>query len=390
MSSFRRLRLGMVGGGQGAFIGPVHRIAARIDDRYELVAVALSSDPARAAASAAVIGVPPERSYADFREMAHREAKRGDGIEVVAIVTPNHLHAPVATAFLEAGIHVICDKPLALSAAEGRALAALARSKQRVFTVTYTYSGYPMVRHARALVQAGELGEIRLIQVEYQQDWLAQPLERDGQKQASWRTDPEKSGPVGCLGDIGTHAYQLAAFVSGMRPIQLAAELHTFVPDRRLDDHVQMMLRYANGARGILWASQVATGCENALRLRVFGTKASLAFDQEHPNDLWLTPLGSAAQRLTRGRVNSTAAVHATRLPPGHPEGYLEAFAQLYTDTAEHILARAEGRQPAPAARDLTFVDDGVAGLEFIEAAMASYRQGCVWVDVETRKTQST
>ena len=382
MSSFRRLRLGMVGGGQGAFIGAVHRIAARIDDRYELVAAALSSDPARAAASAAAIGMPAERSYADFRAMARREAERSDGIEVVAIVTPNHLHAPVATAFLEAGIHVICDKPLAVSVAEGRALAALARAKQRVFAVTYTYSGYPMVRHARALVRAGELGEIRLIQAEYQQDWLAQPLEQEGNKQASWRADPEKSGPAGCLGDIGTHAYQLAAFISGMRPTQLAAELHTFVPDRRLDDHVQMMLRYANGARGLLWASQVAAGCENTLRLRVFGTKASLAFDQEHPNDLWLTPLGGTAQRLTRGRVSSAAAVHATRLPPGHPEGFLEAFAQIYADAAEHILAQTDGREPSPQARDLTIADDGVDGLEFIEAALASHRQGNRWVDV--------
>ena len=385
MSGFRRLRLGTVGGGQGAFIGAVHRIASRIDDRYELVAAALSSDPARAAASATAIGLSAERSYADFREMARREAARPDGVEVVAIVTPNHLHAPVATAFLDAGIHVICDKPLAVSVAEGRALAALARERQRVFAVTYTYSGYPMVRHARALVRAGELGDIRLIQTEYQQDWLAQPLEEGDNKQASWRTDPEKSGPAGCLGDIGTHAYHLAAFVSGMRPTQLAAELHTFVPNRRLDDHVQMMLRYANGARGSLWASQVSAGSENALRLRVFGTKASLAFDQENPNELWFTPLGGTAQRLTRGRVDSAAAVHATRIPPGHPEGYLEAFAQLYTDAAEHILARAEGREPSPQARDLTTVDDGVAGLEFVDAAIASHREGGRWLDLNNR-----
>jgi len=385
VSGFRRLRLGMVGGGQGAFIGAVHRIASRIDDRYELVAAALSSDPARAAASAAAIGLPAERSYADFREMAQREAARPDGVEVVAIVTPNHLHAPVATAFLDAGIHVICDKPLAVSVAEGRALAALARERQRVFAVTYTYSGYPMVRHARALVRAGELGDIRLVQTEYQQDWLAQPLEEGDNKQASWRTDPEKSGPAGCLGDIGTHAYQLAAFVSGMRPTQLAAELHTFVPNRRVDDHVQMMLRYANGARGSLWASQVAAGSENALRLRVFGTKASLAFDQENPNELWFTPLGGTAQRLTRGRVDSAAAAHATRIPPGHPEGYLEAFAQLYTDAADHILARAEGSEPSVEARDLTTVDDGVAGLEFVDAAIASHREGGRWLDLNNR-----
>lgn len=389
MSAFRRLRLGMVGGGQGAFIGPVHRIAARLDDHYELVAAALSSDPVRAAASAAAIGLPAARGYADFRQMARAEAARADGAEVVAIVTPNHLHAPVATAFLEAGIHVICDKPLAVSVAEGRALAALAAARRCVFAVTYAYSGYPMVRHARALVRAGELGDIRLVQVEYRQDWLAQPVERDGNRQAAWRTDPAQSGRAGCLGDIATHAYQLAAFVCAMRPAQLAAELHTFVPDRRVDDHVQAMLRYANGARGSLLASQVAAGSENALRLRVSGTRASLEFDQEHPNQLWLTPLGGSAQRLTRGRAGSAAAGHATRLPPGHPEGYLEAFAQIYTDTAEHIRAHAEGRAPSPLACDLTTVDDGVAGLEFVEAALASHGAGGRWVGLDAARDRS-
>lgn len=379
----RRLRLGMVGGGAGAFIGAVHRIAARLDDRYELVAAALSSDADRAAASAAAIGLPADRSYADYREMAKQEAARPDGAEVVAVVTPNHLHAPVAAAFLHAGLHVICDKPLALSLDEARALAQLAKEKDRLFVLTHTYSGYPMVRHARAMVAAGELGEIRLVQAEYQQDWLSLPIEQDGSnKQATWRADPAKSGPVGCLGDIGTHAYQLAAFVSGMTPVQLAAELTTFVANRRLDDHVQMMLRYANGARGLLWASQVAAGCENALRLRVFGTKASLFFEQEHPNDLWFTPLGGAAQRLTRGRVLSAAATHATRVPPGHPEGYLEAFAQLYTDAAERIHAKAEGREPLAATADLTTVADGVAGHAFIEAVLESHRQDARWVTI--------
>jgi len=379
----RRLRLGMAGGGEGAFIGAVHRIAARIDDRYELVAAALSSDPARAASSADAIGLDPHRSYADYREMARAEAARPDGAEVIAIVTPNHLHAPMATAFLEAGMHVICDKPLAISLAEGRALAALARQKQRLFALTHTYSGYPMVRHARAMVAAGELGEIRLVQAEYQQDWLSKPIDLEGSnKQAAWRSDPAKSGPVGCLGDIGTHAYQLAQFVTGMTPLQLSAELCTFVAGRRLDDHVQMMLRYANGARGLLWASQVAAGCENALRLRVFGTKAGLAFDQEHPNDLWVTPLGGAAQRLTRGRVASEAATHATRVPPGHPEGYLEAFAQLYTDAAEQIHAMAEGRHPRTASLDLTTVDDGVAGHAFIDAVLASHAQDGRWTAI--------
>jgi predicted dehydrogenase len=371
----------MVGGGQGAFIGAVHRIAARIDDRFEMLAGALSSDPQRARASADEAGIA--RSYADFREMARAESAREDGIDAVAIVTPNHLHAPVATAFLEAGIHVICDKPLAVSLVEGEALARLARTKNRLFALTHTYSGYPLVRHARELVEAGEIGEVRVVQVEYAQDWLAEPLEQTGaNKQAAWRTDPKLAGPAGCLGDIGTHAYHLAAFVTGMVPAALSAELHTFVPGRRIDDHVQAMLRYANGARGMLWASQVASGAENALRLRVYGTKAGIAFDQEQPNDLWFTPLGGAAQRLTRGRVKSAVAAHATRVPPGHPEGYLEAFAQLYKDAALQIEALDAGRPLPPESRLLTTVDDGVAGLRFIDAVLASSAAGAQWREI--------
>jgi predicted dehydrogenase len=372
----RRLRLGMVGGGEGAFIGAVHRIAARIDDRFELVAGALSSDPERAASSAAAIGLA--RSYADFREMARTEAAREDGIDAVAIVTPNHLHARIATAFLEAGIHVICDKPLAVSLDEGEALARLAREKGLVFAVTYTYTGYPLVRHARALVQAGALGDVRLVNVEYAQDWLSLPVEHQSNRQAAWRTDPALAGPAGCLGDIGTHAYQLAEYVTGMRPSEVSAEVATFVPNRPIDDHVQAMLRYANGARGMLWASQVAAGEENALRLRVYGTKAGLAFDQQNPNELWITPLGGASERITRGRVQSAEALHATRVPAGHPEGYLEAFAQLYTDAASCIEQGATQGDGW-----LTTVDDGVAGLRFIDAVLTSSRANAAWVTIE-------
>lgn len=378
----RRLRLGMVGGGQGAFIGAVHRIAARLDDRFELVAGALSSDPERARASAAEAGIA--RSYADWQEMARAEAALDDGIDAVAIVTPNHLHAPVATAFLEAGIHVVCDKPLAISLAEGEALAKLAHQKNKLFALTHTYSGYPLVRHARELVEAGELGQIRVVQVEYAQDWLAEPIETGGlNKQAGWRTDPALAGPAGCLGDIGTHAYHLAAFVTGMTPAALSAELHTFVPGRRIDDHVQAMLRYANGARGMLWASQVASGAENALRLRVYGTKAGISFDQEQPNELWFTPLGGAAERLTRGRVSGASAIHATRVPPGHPEGYLEAFAQLYKDAALQIEALDEGRALPAESLLLTTVEDGVAGLRFIDAVLASSAADGQWREIE-------
>jgi predicted dehydrogenase len=383
----------MVGGGQGAFIGSVHRIAARLDDHYELVAGALSSDPQRAAASAAQLRIAPERSYGDYRAMALAEAARPDGIDVVAIVTPNHLHAPVATAFLEAGIHVICDKPLAISLAEGRALALLARQKNRVFALTHTYTGYPMVRHARALVEAGELGELRLLQVEYSQDWLAASIgrtetEAEAEAEAdicaldNWHNDPLRCGPGGTLADIGTHAYQLAQFISGQTPTQLLAELSTFVPGRPIDDHVQVMLRYANGARGTLWASQVATGCENALRVRLYGSRAQIAFDQENPNQLWLTPQGGNARRLTPGRVDGAAAAHATRVPAGHPEGYLEAFAQLYVDAALHIHAVNAGLPIPQAARWLTDVDDGVAGMAFIDAVIRSHQGDARWTDV--------
>ncbi|MCH7372153.1 MULTISPECIES: Gfo/Idh/MocA family protein [Aeromonas] len=375
----RRLRLGMVGGGQGAFIGAVHRLAARMDDHYELLAAALSADPANARSSALALGLDPARAYEDYAKMAQAEAARPDGIEVVAITTPNHLHAPVARAFLEAGIHVICDKPLALTLAEGEELARLARQQRRLFALTHTYSGYPMVRHARELVAAGELGELRYVQVEYLQDWLANPIPPGQNKQADWRADPARAGRAGCLGDIGTHAYQLAAFITGQLPSELAALLHSFVPGRLVDDHLQIWLRYPNGMRGSLNASQVASGEENRLQIRLYGSKASLVFRQEEPNQLWLTPFGGASQRLTRGRVDSLAARHASRVPAGHPEGYLEAFAQLYTDAALQIHALAAGEAPPPESLTLTTVEDGVAGMRFIEASLASHAADGRW-----------
>jgi predicted dehydrogenase len=379
----RRLRLGMVGGGAGAFIGAVHRIAARLDDCYEVVAGALSSDPARALESGTAIRLDPARCYADYREMARLEAARPDGIDVVAIVTPNDLHAPVATAFLEAGIHVICDKPLGVSTAEGEALAALARARNRVFALTHTYTGYPMVRHARELVASGAIGELRQVHVEYAQDWMAEEANQAASFQATnWHNDPRRAGPTGCTSDIGTHAFHIAGFVSGIQPSEILAELHAFTPERVLDDHMQAMLRYPNGARGTLWASQMATGCENGLKLRVFGSKASLAFDQEQPNELWLTPQGGSATRLTRGRVAGAAASQATRVPSGHPEGYLEAFAQLYRDAAAWIHAFDAGQPPPALAAWLPTVDDGVAGMRFIDAVLESHRAGSRWVSM--------
>lgn len=380
----RRIRLGMVGGGQGAFIGAVHRIAARIDDQYELVAGALSSNPERAQSSGAALHLAPERSYSDYREMARAESQRPDGIEAVAIVTPNYLHAPVATAFMEAGIHVICDKPLAISLAEGRQLAALAKQKNLLFALTHTYSGYPLLRHARAMVEAGEIGELRLVQVEYSQDWLAEAIAAGGMGEGNWHNDPQKAGPGGVLLDVGVHAYHLAQFVSGQTPQQLLAELSTFVPNRTLDDHVQVMLRYANGAKGTLWASQVATGCENTVRLRLFGSKAQLDFDQEQPNELWFTPQSGNRQRLRPGRVDSRAAAHATRVPAGHPEGYLEAFAQLYLDAAIAIRALQAGQPVPPEASWLPTVEAGVDGLAFAEAVLRSHAGGAQWTSVES------
>jgi predicted dehydrogenase len=376
----RRIRLGMVGGGEGAFIGAVHRIAARLDDHYDLLAGALSSTPEKALRSAQALGLA--RAYPDYRTMAREEAARPDGIEAVSIVTPNHQHAPAAEAFLEAGIHVICDKPVTTTLAEARRLRELARARGRVLAVTYNYSGYPMVRHACRLVREGALGTLRVVQVEYAQDWLTEPLESSGQKQAAWRTDPARAGAGGCIGDIGTHAYQLAAFVSGLRTQSLCAELSTFVPGRALDDNVQVMLRFQGGARGLLWASQVAPGNENGLRLRLFGDKGGLEWRQEHPNQLHWSPFGQPTQIVSRGTGAANAdAARVTRLPSGHPEGYLEGFATVYAEIAQALRAARDG---SAVAADVVFptIDDGVHGMAFIEAAVRSSSQGGQWVEV--------
>ncbi|MEI6759990.1 MAG: Gfo/Idh/MocA family oxidoreductase [Betaproteobacteria bacterium] len=384
--TLRRIRLGMVGGGQGAFIGGVHRMAARLDDGYTLVAGALSSDPARATASAAELHIAPERSYADFAAMAQAERARQDGVDVVSIVTPNHLHAPIATAFLEAGIHVICDKPLTATLADAKALVDTVHRSGCLFALTHNYSGYPMVRQARTMVAAGELGDIRVIQVEYPQDWLSTKLEDSGQKQAAWRVDPARAGAGGSLGDIGSHAEHLARYVTGLQLAQVCADVTTFVDGRQLDDNAHVMLRYANGARGMLWCSQVAPGNENSLKLRVYGSKAGLEFHQENPNQLWFTPLGESPRLLTRaGASVGPAASHATRIPAGHPEGYLEGFAQLYRDVAEQLHARWQGRSADPLACTVPTVEDGLRGMQFIAAVVESSRANGQWVKVEER-----
>jgi predicted dehydrogenase len=376
------IRLGMVGGGKDAFIGGVHRIAARLDGQFVLMAGALSATPEKARESGRVLGLALDRTYDDFEAMARREARLKDGIEAVAIVTPNHMHAPAARAFLKRGIHVICDKPLTATLAEARRLAKAAAEADALFVLTHNYTGYPMVRQARAMVAEGVLGPLRVVQAEYAQDWLATPLEATGQKQAGWRTDPERSGAGGAVGDIGTHAFNLASFVTGLRLESLAADLQRFVPGRRVDDNGHVMLRFAGGARGMLWFSQVAAGCENALTLRVYGEKGGLEWAQEEPNRLWHAPLGEPRRLLTRGGAGAgPAAARVTRVPSGHPEGYLEGFANLYAEAARAIRARRAGR---PVPEDVMFptVEDGVAGVAFVDACVRSSGRNGAWVSL--------
>ncbi|MFL5337181.1 MAG: Gfo/Idh/MocA family protein, partial [Geminicoccaceae bacterium] len=375
MTRRRRLRLGMVGGGQGALIGAVHRLAARMDDRYELAAGCFAGTAERSRASAAELGVAPERAYGSYAEMAERERARPDPIDVVAIVTPNHLHLPVSAAFLEAGFDVICDKPLTATLAEALELVRRVEAAGRTFVLSHNYTAYPMVREARALVASGALGDLRVVQVEYPQDWLATPLERQGQKQAEWRTDPARSGPGGTVADIGTHAHSLACFVTGLDLLEVAADVNIHVPGRRLDDNIHALLRFAHGVTGMLWASQMAPGNANALRLRVYGEKGGLTWAQEDPGVLRLAVLGEAPRVIARGSpAVGAAAARLTRLPDGCPEGFLEGFANLYGDAAELIWARIEGRAADPDAALLPGVRDGLEGMRFIDAVLASGR----------------
>jgi predicted dehydrogenase len=378
-----RIRLGMVGGGEGAFIGAVHRIASRIDDHYELIAGALSSTPEKARRSGQALGLAPDRIYDDFETMAKAEGARPDGIEAVAIVTPNHVHAPAAVAFLKAGVHVICDKPLTVSLAEAKRMQAAVAASGRIFALTHNYTGYPLVRCMRQMVRAGELGELRLAQVEYPQDWLTGPTETTGNKQAEWRVDPARAGGGGSLGDIGTHAFNLADYVTGLEVAELLADLTTFVAGRRLDDNAQILLRYVGGARGALWASQVAPGNENGLRLRVYGTKGGLHWAQENPNELRWSPLGEPTRIITRaGPGAGAAAARVTRTPGGHPEGYLEGFANIYSEVALAIKAARAGAKP-PAECDFPTIVDGVKGVAFVDAAARSSKANGAWVKLE-------
>ncbi|WP_088342555.1 MULTISPECIES: Gfo/Idh/MocA family oxidoreductase [Rhodomicrobium] len=379
----RRLRLGMVGGGRGAFIGAVHRMAARLDDRWDFVAGALSSDAERARLSGEDLRLAPDRVYPDFAAMAEAESKRPDPIDAVAIVTPNHMHAAPAKAFLNAGIHVICDKPLTTTRQDADELQQLAADRNLIFAVTHNYTGHPLVRQARAMVAGGEIGRLRVVQVEYAQDWLTTALENSEHKQARWRTDPAISGPVGAVGDIGTHAFNLAEFIAGAEVASLAADLNVFVEGRRLDDNAGMMLRFGNGARGMLWCSQVAVGNENGLSIRLYGDKGGLEWHQENPNVLTFSPLGEPPRLIRRnGAGSAPVAQAASRIPAGHPEGYLEAFAQLYADIAELIAARLENREPDPLARQVPMAADGIRGVRFIEAAVKSSAANGAWTEL--------
>ena len=383
----KRIRLGMVGGGSGAFIGAVHRMAARIDDQFDLVAGALSSSAEKAQASGAELGLDPSRTYSNFRDMAIREAKLKNGIEAVSIVTPNHMHYPIAKEFLKRGIHVICDKPLTSTLADARKLKKIADESDALFVLTHNYTGYPMVRQAREMIANGELGDIRLVQAEYPQDWLTEAVEQTGSKQAAWRTDPAQSGAGGSTGDIGTHAYNLACFVSGLELDSLSADLDSFVEGRRLDDNGHVMLRFkAKGtekpAKGMLWCSQVAPGNENGLMVRVYGTKGGLEWVQKDPNYLWFTPFGEPKRLITRaGAGAGPAATRVSRIPSGHPEGYLEGFATIYAEAARAIIARRKGEALDPAVTYPT-IDDGVKGVAFVEACVQSSKRNSAWVKV--------
>ena len=368
------LKLGMVGGGQGAFIGEVHRMAARLDGRWQLVAGALASSPQRALASGQELGLDDQRNYADFDSMAQAEASRPDPIDAVSIVTPNHVHFPAAKAFLNAGIPVICDKPLTGDLDEANQLASLVEKTGTPLVLTHNYTAYPMIRQAREMVENGELSELRLIHVEYIQDWLSDDLEASGQKQASWRTDPARSGAGGAIGDIGTHAFNLVQFVTQRHVQRLSAHLQSFVPGRRLDDNAHVVMDYQGGIRGVLMASQVAPGYENEIRLRISGTKASLEWHQSSANYLRFSALGQAPQTLSRGGATAGQLANAaSRIPGGHPEGYLAAFATLYREAADLIAGTPQPLLPN--------VQHGVDGVQFVTRCVQSSGADGAWVD---------
>ncbi len=379
--SQRRLRYGMVGGGRDAFIGAVHRMAIRLDESAELVAGALCSDPERSRASAADIGIPADRGYGDYFEMARAEAAREDGIEAVVIVTPNHLHAPVASAFLDVGVDVICDKPLSATVDEAEELVRLTHRTNRVFAVTLSNSGYPMVRQLREMIAGGAIGKLRGIHSEYVQDWLAQPIDAKGQKQAEWRTDPARAGLSSVLGDIGTHAMHLAAYTTGLELERVAADLATVVAGRRLDDNANVLTRWEGGVPGTLIASQTAYGHFNDLSIRIYGETGGLRWSGLVPEIIEFTPMGEPTRRIVRGGPGAEAEAQvSSRMPAAHAEGYIEAFANFYRDAFEVIRAHRAGATSDRAVW-VPMVEDGARGIKFVAAAVASNAAGGAWTD---------
>jgi predicted dehydrogenase len=378
----RKLRFGMIGGGRGAFIGGVHRIAAAMDGKAELVAGAFSSDAERSRASGEDLFLDPSRVYGSYGEMAKAEASMPTGkrLDFVVIVTPNHQHFGPARLFLESGFNVVCDKPVTFDLAQARKLRAVVRRTGKVFVLTHNYTGNAMVKQARELVRDGTVGTIRKVVVEYPQGWLADAVEKTGQKQASWRTDPKRSGAAGCMGDIGTHAENLARYITGLEIEELCADLSTFVKGRKLDDDGNVLVRYKGGAKGVLHASQICVGDENDLNIRVYGTKAALEWRQEHPNELVVKYPDKPRQDWRRGNgYDGKEAKRFTRIPAGHPEGYLEAFGNIYLEAFVGIAAEVEGRA-IPRGLDFPTIDDGVEGMAFIEAVVRSSRLGARWV----------
>ena len=384
MATPRKLRMGMVGGGQGAFIGAVHRMAAALDQQIELVAGVFSRDPANSATTGQQLWLDPSRVYRTYEEMAAAEAQLPPDrrIDFVTIVTPNHAHFGPAKAFLERGFHVICDKPLTLTIAEADALAALVERARLILAVTYNYTGYPLIRHARHLFQSGQMGAVRKVIVEYLQGWLVEPEEKRGSKQAAWRTNPAESGVGGAIGDLGTHALHLAEYVTTDAVVQICADKSTFLPDRQLDEDANVLLRFRGGGKGLLTVSQIATGEENGLRLRVYAERGGILWAQEEPNSLQLYRHGQPRQTLTRGRSEylSPDAMAGTRIPWGHPEGYLEAFANIYLAAISAIRRHVEGRPLALADYDFPTVHDGSRGVRFIHRAVESADAGGIWV----------
>jgi predicted dehydrogenase len=384
----RKIRYGMVGGGRGAFIGAVHRIAAALDQQIELVAGAFSSDPDKSKASGADLFLPPDRCYGSFDEMIQAESRLplGERIDFVAIVTPNHMHFPPAKLALENGFHVLSDKPATFDLNEAKELAKIVKKTGLLYGLTHNYTGYPLVKEARAMVAAGKLGKIRKVVVEYPQGWLATRLEATGQKQAAWRTDPKRSGAAGCIGDIGTHAENLAEYITGLQIVELAADITTFVKGRKLDDDGNVLLRFKGGAKGVLHSSQISVGEENNLNIRVYGEKGGLEWHQNEPNTLLVKWLDQPTQiyRTANGYLGAAAAA-ATRTPPSHPEGYLEAFANIYKNFAQAIRARLEKKKIPrdDPAHDYPKIEDGVRGMAFIEAVVASSKNNAAWTKLD-------